>query len=218
MPERSEDVETPSKPSVRQRIIRHFRRTLIAGLLLLVPVVITYLVLRLLFNFVDGVLQPGIERVLGSEIPGLGIVLLATLVYLVGLLGANFIGKRLIRLVQATLLRIPIVNAVYSASKQLIESFSGSGTTGFKRVVAIEYPRVGAWTIGFLTGMTTDENGRSMGIIYIPTAPTPQSGWVAILPTDQIYDTDLSVPIAMRLVLSGGIVAPPQIRKRAMVI
>lgn len=211
-------MENARKPSARQRVMRHFRRTLIAGLLLLMPVVLTYLVLRLLFNFVDGVLQPGIEKILGSQIPGLGILLLAALVYLVGLVGANFLGKRLIQLVQATLLRVPIINSVYSASKQLIESFSGSGTTGFKRVVAIEYPRPGTWAIGFLTGITTDEDGRSLGIIYIPTAPTPQSGWVAILPTEQIYDTDLSVPIAMRMVLSGGIVAPSQIRKKALIL
>ena len=79
----------------------------------------------------------------------------------------------------------------------------------------IEYPRVDTWTIGVLTSTTIDENSRVLGVVYIPTAPTPNSGWVAILPMEQVYDTDLSVPIAMRLVLSGGIVAPPQIRKRA---
>jgi uncharacterized membrane protein len=176
---------------------------------------IAYLVLRLLFDAIDGILQPGLEAIFDRKIPGLGAVIILILVYVVGLLSAFFLGKWLIRLAQNTLLRVPVISAVYSSAKQLIESFSGSGSTGFKRVVVIEYPRAGVWTIGFLTGTTTDEGGRTLALVYIPTAPTPNSGWVAILPFQDVFDTDLSVQQALRLVLSGGIVAPPQISKRA---
>ena len=140
------------------------------------------------------------------------------LVYVAGLLGAFFVGKQLIRLGQAILLKVPVINTVYSAAKQLIESFSGSSTTGFKRVVIIEYPRPGIWTVGFLTGVTKDEHDHPMAIVYIPTAPTPQSGWVAILPVKEVYDTEMSVQEAVRLVLSGGIVTPAQIPKRPLVL
>jgi uncharacterized membrane protein len=79
--------------------------------------------------------------------------------------------------------------------------------------VAIEYPRHGAWALGFLTAIANDEEGVEMGIIYIPTAPSPQSGWVAILPMTQIFDVDLPVSTAMRLILSGGISSPSSIIK-----
>ena len=197
-----------------KRLSAHLARTIGAGLLLLVPVVITYLVLRLLFTSIDDVLQPALEEAFGRRFPGLGAAILVVLVYLAGLVASRVVGRRLIRLGQGLLLRVPVIGSVYSAAKQLIESFSGEAATGFKRVVVIEYPREGLWTIGFLTGTTTDERGQAMGLVYIPTAPTPQSGWVAILPMGQIYDTDLTVGAAMRLVLSGGISAPPRIRKR----
>ena len=84
---------------------------------------------------------------------------------------------------------------------------------GFKRVVMIEYPSSGLWTVGFLTGTVRDETGGVQALVYIPTAPTPYTGWLAIMPFSQVYDTDLSVPDAIKLVLSGGIVAPDVIRK-----
>lgn len=208
-------MERASNRSLKRRLAGHLTLTLGAGLLLLLPVIIAYLVLRLLFDAIDGILQPGVEAIVGRKIPGLGAVIILVLVYLTGLVGAFFLGKVLVRFGQGLLLKVPVIGAVYSSAKQLIESFSGSGSTGFKRVVVIEYPRAGVWTIGFLTGTTTDEGGRPLALVYIPTAPTPNSGWVAILPVQDVFDTDLSVQQALRLVLSGGIVAPPQISKRA---
>jgi len=203
------------KPSAGKKLIGGIRRSIIAGLLFVTPIVVTYLVLRLLFDAIDSILQPGVEVLIGRRIPGLGIVILIMLVYLIGFFGSSILGRWFVRLIQRALLRTPIISIIYSAFKQLTESFSGDTETGFKRVVIVEYPRSGTWTIGFLTGVTSDENGRSMAIVYIPTAPTPSSGWVAILPVEDVYDTDLSVQEALRLVFSGGIVSPPQIRKKA---
>lgn len=208
----------PRRRTWRGRIAGHFTRTLGAGLLLLVPVGITYVVLKFLFDAIDGILQPAIAPLLGRHIPGLGAVIIILMVYLAGLLGAIVVGKQLIRLGQSILLKVPIINMVYSSAKQLIESFSGSSTTGFKRVVMVEYPRTGLWSIGFLTAVTKDEHDNALAIVYIPTAPTPQSGWVAFLPVREVFDTGMTVQQAMRLVLSGGIVAPPQIHKRPLVL
>ncbi|MBI2872600.1 MAG: DUF502 domain-containing protein [Chloroflexi bacterium] len=196
---------------------KHLSQTIGTGILLLVPVVITYLVLRLVFTSIDGVLAPWVAQVLGRTpipyIQGLGLVAMVLLIYIAGLVGRNFLGRQIVRGGQQALLRIPVIKTVYSPAKQLIESFSGTGSTGFKRVVMVEYPRVGAWTIGFLTGTTQDETGATLALVYIPTAPTPNSGWVAILPLEDVYDTDLTVPEATRLVLSGGIVSPSRLRK-----
>jgi len=184
-----------------------------AGILVLVPLIITYWILGILFRNIDGILASAVERAYGRHIPGLGILALIVLIYVVGLFGRNVLGRRIVQFGQKALLRVPVIRAIYSPSKQLIESFAGDGATGFKRVVIIEYPRHETWAIGFLTGVTTDESGKSLAVIYIPTAPTPNSGWVAILPASDVYDTDMTVSEAMSMVLSGGIITPPQINK-----
>ena len=194
----------------------HLRRALVRGLFVLIPVVLTYMVLKLLFDVVDGVLQPLVEGVFGSRIPGLGLIFLAVLVYLTGLLVANVLGRRIVELLKRGLLRIPVVSNVYSTSGKLIDSFSGSSDMGFKRVVAIEHPRRGAWTLGFLTSFIEEAPSKRMVIVYIPTAPMPNSGWVAILPVEEVYDTDLSIDTAMNLVLSGGITAPSRYERMAL--
>ena len=190
---------------------KHLRRVFAAGLLILIPVVITYLVLKILFDAIDGVLNPTIVGLTKREIPGLGLIALIVLIYLSGLLSANLLGRKLIGFSQSLLLRTPIVRAIYSSARLLIESFSGSSTTGFKRVVMIEHPRKGIWSIGFLTGMTKNERDQQLAIVYIPTAPTPNSGFVALLPLKEVRDTDLSVQTAISLVLSGGISTPAKI-------
>ena len=199
--------------SAFRSVLRHLRNTFIAGIVVLVPVFITFVIARWLFNFTDGILQPAIERALGKTWPGLGILLLIVVVYIIGLLWATVLGKRLIGWIQKGLLEIPLLNAIYQAAKDLIESFSGRGQTGFNRVVAIEYPRHGAWALGFLTAIVADEQGIRMGVIYIPTAPSPQSGWVAVVPMDEVFDVDMPVSAAMRLILSGGIISPTSISK-----
>ena len=195
----------------RARLKLHFRQTMVAGVLLLIPIVITFLILRFVWEFVDGVLRPALENVLDLSFPGLGVAAMLLLIYLLGLLWDVDLGRRLVRRGQRLLLSLPIIGAVYAPARQLIDSFSGSGSAGFKRVVWVEYPRPGAWAIGFLTALTTGKDGISMGVIYIPTAPTPNSGWVAIIPIEDVYDTDLSVQEAMTMVFSGGIATPEHI-------
>ena len=204
------------KTFLRVKVSRHIRITIVEGILLLFPVVITYLLISALFNFADVVLKDAIADLFGISIPGLGLVTLLVLVYLLGLLWTTAVGKRLVRLGQQYLLNLPVVGAVYSPARQLIESFSGSGESGFKRVVLIKYPRVGTWMVGFLTATTTVDSGQQMGVVYLPTAPTPNSGWVAILPSEDIYDTDLSVQEAMTMILSGGIGSPAELTKTAL--
>ena len=208
----SEPVRIGRRRRIANRVTRHLRGTIVGGLVILIPVIITYVVLRWLFDAVDGLLQPAAVRAFDREVPGFGVLVLVLIIYVAGLVGGNFLGRRIIGLGITTTLRIPIVGTVYSSAKQLIDALSGTGYSSFKEVVMIEYPRKDAWMIGFLTGRTLDNAGKPMNIIYIPTAPTPNSGWVAIVPEVDVVYTDLSVATAMRLVLSGGIIAPPTIR------
>ena len=199
----------------RIRVKLHVRRTMIEGVLLLVPIVITFMVLRWVWGFVDGVLSPAIETSTGVSFPGLGVAALLLLVYLVGLVWDIDLGKRILTSAQQVLTSLPIVRVVYSPARQLIQSFSGSGPSGFKRVVVIEYPRAGTWMLGFLTSITTRNDGVRLGVVYVPTAPTPNSGWVVLLPIDEVFDTVLTVQEAMAMVLSGGIATPDEIEMTA---
>jgi uncharacterized membrane protein len=210
------DTEENTGPR-KFNFLHHFRRTLVTGVILLVPFGITYVVFKIIFNSIDGVIQPLLEQSIGRTgmiiVPGLGIITLLLLAYLLGLLGSSLIGRKLLTAGQGIATSTPIVRAIYIPAKQLVESFTSTGATGFKRVVMIQYPRQGVWTVGFLTGVTKDENQRSMAVVYIPTSPTPQTGWVAIMRFEDVYDTNLSIREALNLVLSGGILSPAEIRK-----
>jgi uncharacterized membrane protein len=198
--------------SVLGKMNVHIRRRLGAGLLLLIPMVITYLILRFLFVNIDALLQPFINEIFGRNYIGAGLVALILIVYIVGILGTNFLGSWIIRTGEWLVMRLPFVRAIYGTSKQLMVLFSGDGPTGFKRVVAVEFPRAGVWSLGFLTGMTTDQRGQRLAVVFIPTSPLPNSGYVNFIPSHAVYDLDMSVQAAMSLVLSGGIISPNQFR------
>ena len=196
---------------LRSAVWGHLRKVMAEGLIIVVPLAITFWVLRLVFNLMDGFLGPLIEDTIGRNLPGIGIVAMLLLVYVAGQLWElSRLSRRMIEGIQKWVLSIPIVGAVYSPARQLIDSFSGTSDTGFKRVVLIEYPKAGTWMIGFLTATTMTKDGE-MGVIYVPTAPTPNSGWVGVVPIVEVHDVDMSVQQAMSMVLSGGIVTPDEI-------
>ncbi|MEX2598416.1 MAG: DUF502 domain-containing protein [Dehalococcoidia bacterium] len=196
------------------RMARHLRTTLFAGLFLIVPLAITYVVLQFLFNYLDAILQPLIGSALGGRsIPGAGVVAMIGVVYVAGLVGKNVIGRRVIGWGQAGLSRIPVLSTIYATARQLMDSFSGSNAHGFKRVVMIEYPSPGLFTLGFMTGAAQDEGGNTLLLVYIPTAPLPNSGWVAIVPKEKVFDTEVTTQEAMKMIFSAGVAGPVSIRR-----
>lgn len=180
---------------------------------------LTYLIIRFVFDLADGVLRPWVEwivRQFGFDLtlPGPGIVAAVIVVYLVGALVSFRLGKIVVDWARGYLLKIPFIGTIYSANRQLIESFSGTSVAGFKRVVLVQFPRAGTWSLGFLTGVTDAGDAEKLIMTYVPTAPLPNSGFVVLMPPDEVLDTDLSVPDAMQLIFSGGIVSPRTIRTR----
>ncbi|PKB64877.1 MAG: hypothetical protein BZY82_10200 [SAR202 cluster bacterium Io17-Chloro-G3] len=204
----------------KARFRKHLQRTFLAGTLLLVPIGLTYLILVFIYEIVNGVLQPGIERIaleLGHEgwtFPGIGLLASVILIYISGILVARSLGVSTVKWAQSTAARLPFIGAVYSVSRQLIEAFSGSKDAGFQRVVMIQYPRKTYWAIGFLTSITNTDGHQRFAVVYIPTAPLPNSGWLALVKLSEVYDTDLSAKDAMQFVFSGGIVSPENIDMR----
>lgn len=194
----------------------YIRNVFIQGLLVVVPIALAFWVLRFIYNIVNGIAGSAandlLESLLGFRIPGIGVVIMILLVLIIGLLMQGRTGRWFVNGTQALLMRIPIVKAIYGPAQQLFDSFTGKSDSGFKRVVLIEYPKAGTWMVGFLTA-TTLVDGQEMGIVYVATAPTPNSGWVAVVPIEEVYDVDMEVGDAMNLIFSGGIKAPAEVQK-----
>ncbi len=186
----------------------HFRARVMAGIFVVVPALITFFILRFLFVEIEGLLQPVAQRLMGRAIPGAGFVITLALLYVVGTIAANFVGRRIIETGHRLMSRIPVVEPIYTASKGVMDAFAGSGKVAFRRVVAIEYPRKGIWTVGFVTGQLTNPDGTPYLAVYIPTTPNPTSGFLALVTESEIADTNLTVEQAMKMVISGGIISP----------
>ncbi len=199
--------DQPKKPTW-QRVLENIRNYIITGILILIPVAITYVLFKWAFYTVDGLLRPLFDSLLGWNIPGLGLIGILLAAYALGLVSNQKIGRRAIGASQDFILQVPVIGAVYGPAKKLIESFTKDSGAGFSRVVISEYPKAGTWMVGFLTGFTRLDRGIYVGVIYVPTAPTPNSGWVAMVPVENIFDTTMSVQEAMSMVLSGGISSP----------
>jgi uncharacterized membrane protein len=195
------------------RVVAFLRGRFTAGLLIIAPFVITYLLFRWVYDTASGVFEPVVRAIFDRDIPGLSFGILIVLIFLLGLLAVRFLGQRLLFLLEAGIVRVPIIGPTFSVLKQLIATFGPMSGAGFSRVVEIEYPRKGTWAIGFMTGTTVHHDGTTMGIIYLPTAPTPNSGYLAIVPLDDVYDLDMTANQALGLTISAGIAAPKRLRR-----
>ncbi|HVT35353.1 MAG TPA: DUF502 domain-containing protein [Nevskiaceae bacterium] len=185
------------------------RRWVVAGLLVWIPLGVTLFVLSFLVRVLDAsqVLIPQTWR-----FPGLGIFLSALLVLGTGALTANLIGKRIFSWFELVLQRVPLLGSVYAGMKKLAETLFSSTGASFRRVLLIEYPRKGMWTLAFQTGATAAElghkTGRELLTVFVPTTPNPTSGFVILVPSDEAIVLDMPVEDGLRLVISLGVVTP----------
>lgn len=193
------------------------QRYLMAGLLVWVPVGITFLILKLIVDLMDRtlVLIPASyrpENLLGFRIPGLGIVLTLVIVFVTGMLAANLVGRRLLKLWDSVLQRIPLVRSIYGGAKNFAEVVFGETGKSFTRVVLIEWPRRGIHSIAFLTGEEIPEARHRLGedvvSVFVPTTPNPTSGYVFLIPRRDVIVLDMDVEAAVKLVVSLGVVVP----------
>lgn len=180
------------------------------GLVVLVPAVITVMVLRTLFEFVDRIISPIFDYLLGQHIPGLGFISMILLILMVGLLSRNLIGRTVFRFLEKVLFTIPVARNIYSAMKDLFSAFGFGGKgKSFKQVVLVEYPRSGLWTIGFVTNeinINSKSSTQETTSVYIPNPPNPTSGILLLVPRSEVQVLAMSVEDGLKLVLSGGIV------------
>jgi len=193
------------------------KKYFIAGLLIWIPVVITIWVLRLIVNTLDQSMLLLPERwrpeaVFGVHIPGLGALLTLVIVFVTGVLAANFIGERLVRLWNGILKRIPVVNSIYSSVKQVSDTLFSSGGQAFRKALLVQWPREGMWTIAFLTGIPGGDlvnhlQGDFLSV-YVPTTPNPTGGYFVVVARKEVIELDMSVDEALKYIISMGVVAP----------
>jgi uncharacterized membrane protein len=192
------------------RILNTIRNQFLIGLVMAVPLVVTILVLLWLFNTVDNILQPITRIVGGSNPPGVGLVATILLIYLAGLVSSNVVGRQLIRYGEKLVYRVPLVRILYSSIKQLVENFSSNGKNNFLQVVLVEYPRKGVLSLSFVTSELCDKAGRKMLTLLIPTAPNPLSGYIIVVPEEEVVRTDIKIDAAMKMMISCGVILPSE--------
>ncbi|WP_019625485.1 DUF502 domain-containing protein [Thioalkalivibrio sp. ALJT] len=193
------------------------RRYLIAGLLVWLPLIVTGFIIKLLVDLLDFtilLLPPGWrpEAILGFSIPGAGIVLAVAVVFVTGVVVANIVGRKLVALGEAIVHRIPLVSSIYGAVKQVTETVFSDGGQAFRKVVLIEYPRRGLWSVGFMTGVGTGEvqerTEHKVITVFVPTTPNPTSGFVLMVPHEEAVELDMTVEDGLKFVMSMGVVTP----------
>ena len=197
----------------------HLRRSFLTGIVVTAPIVITLWTTWWVLTFIDKavtkILPPELNPnlLLPFSIPGIGLVIAATFFITVGWFARNFLGRMVIRASEYIVTRMPIVNTIYNALKQMFEMTMGAQSKAFRDVVLFQYPHPGSWTIGFVTGVTEGEiqsvgGGSEVLNIYIPVTPTT-AGFVVFVPKKDVIYLSMSVEDAVKLIASGGIVTPP---------
>lgn len=198
-------------------MLKTLRRYLVTGVIIWVPLVVTVLVVRFLINLMDRslVLLPPDYRpdaLLGFNLPGLGVVLTILVLLFTGMLGANLFGRRLVHLWESLMARIPLVRSIYSGAKQVAETVLSDGSTSFKRVMLVQYPRKGVWSMCFQTSTDLEEiQGRTeeeVICVFVPTTPNPTSGFILFVPRSELIELGMTVDEGLKMIISLGVVVP----------
>ena len=193
------------------------KKYIIAGLLVWLPFAATIVIVKLVIDLLDKtilLLPPEFHpaTVLGFSIPGFGIILAISILLLTGMLAANLLGRRLVEFWEAVLNRIPLVRSIYSSVKQISTTILDPRGKSFRKVVMLQYPRKGIWSIGFLTNenVSTDIEGidEELVAVFVPTTPNPTSGFIIMAPREDITELDLTVEEGFKFIISMGVIVP----------
>jgi len=216
------DLPQPPKSEHRVSFGHRLRNYFIAGLLVAGPISITIYIAALIVGFVDVTVTRFIpprynpQTYLPFAVPGLGVVIAIVFLTLIGALAAGFVGRLWVRLSEQVLSRMPVVRGIYSALKQIFETVFAQQSNAFREAVLVEFPRPSAWAIGFITGVTEGEvqevTKETVVNVFVPTTPNPTSGFMIFVPRRQLVPLAMATEDALKMVISGGIVTPPDRR------
>lgn len=208
------------RPSIG--LMRHLRGYFFAGVLITAPISLTFYFAWLFIHWVDTKVTPLIpakynpETYLPFTVPGLGLVVVFVALTLVGALTAGMLGRLWVKTTEHVLNRMPVIRSVYGAIKQILETVLAQKSQAFRSVVLFEYPRHGSWALGFLTGKTEGEiqdlTEDEVLNVFLPTTPNPTSGYLLFVPKKDLVFLSMTVEEGIKMVVSGGIVTPPDRR------
>lgn len=197
-----------------KKLLTHIKNYLLAGVVVVVPLAITIIVLKGIFFYLDDFIRPYLEPWLGFWAVGMGLLITILIIFVIGLLTNNIVAKRMVGYGEKILLKIPIAKLIYSAVKQLLETFSASDKQYFQRVVVVEYPSKDIWSIGFVHGeiVLPGETEKKINILIL-TSINPASGYFIMTPESKTIPLDISVEEGLKWVISGGIIKPEGLKK-----
>jgi len=190
-----------------------FKVRLITGFFVTVPAIATSWLLYIFWDKIDDFFSPGYERLFGQRIPGLGFLTAVALMFLMGTIATNVVGRRVLSWAEGLLLRVPVFRSVYPSVKQLLQSFSPERRSSFKEVVLAEHPRKGEYVFGFVTGevlVEGPEGKRQMVTVFVPTNNL-YLGDVVVIPRDEVIPTGLPIEEGIRIILSAGTATPSRL-------
>ena len=195
-------------PVERVGLGRRLRRYFLTGLVALLPVGLSAFVLWRTFNALDRLLGQFFDMLLGFRVPGAGFVALILVILGIGVVAHNFVGKRLILLIEDVVIRVPIVRWIYRTTKELSSAVLQEKSTSFRKVVLVEFPYRGVYSIGFQTADSASDvsklTGKILIPVFIPTAPSPMTGYVILYPEEDVIPLPMSVDDGLRFVISAG--------------
>jgi len=191
------------------------RARIVSGIAVLIPLFITIWVLRALFGFTVGivlpVLDPAVDHWPAVARVALAAGLLLVIVYTLGELATNMVGRRILSLGEKVLLRVPVVRVIYKASRQVVSAFERQERSAFRSVVLVEFPHPGMRSVGFVTSTFSKADGSVWKTVFIPTTPNPTTGFLQIVPATQVTPSDFTVEEAFQMVMSLGVLSPERL-------
>lgn len=200
---------------------RRLRNIFITGILITVPVAFTLFILNFLLKLLDNLIVPWFIKTLieiGTPIPedfrlpGLGLILIVLLIFVVGVLTQSFLGGKLVQLGEMIVDRIPVVRSIYTGAKQVVTTIAEADTKAFRKVVLVEFPRKGIYSVGFITGYTEGEvqelTDAKLVNVFVPTTPNPTSGFLVFVANEDIIELTMTVEDGIKFIISVGIVTP----------
>ncbi|KAA1281310.1 MAG: DUF502 domain-containing protein [SAR202 cluster bacterium] len=190
-----------------KKFLLHIRTTLIAGLLAILPIGVTLFVLKFFFELLDPILGPIFDMGNVRIFPGLGVIVLLILLYVVGIITTKILSARIVNVGHKLIEKIPVISSIYSTTRSGVEILSGTQGFESRGVVLVDFPRPAMKAIGLITAELGVLNGEPMVAVYIPTTPVPSSGFLIVVALSDVTPTDISVDDAMKIIVSGGILA-----------
>jgi uncharacterized membrane protein len=191
---------------------RRIRNRMVSGLVALVPVMVTVFALRFIFTFTAGILLPVVDPALANwpwiVKATISLLILLLCVYILGTIATNIVGRRILGLGEALLLRVPFVKVVYGISKQVVNAFQGSGVRAFQSVVFVSFPHTGMQALAFVTSSIIRADGSVWNTVFVPTTPNPTTGFLQVVPASEVMATDFSVEEGIKMIMSLGVLVP----------